>query len=105
MTELVTLVCFVLLISPVVAYYTMRQKHRLAEERVLERRLGNSPASPRAEAAWTPPRDEMTLVLARLSTVPWVGGFLSETMRQATVPSCSRSRHCWLRAPSSRLTG
>jgi tight adherence protein B len=25
-------------------------------------------------------------VLARLSTVPWVGGFLSETMRQATVP-------------------
>jgi tight adherence protein B len=86
MTELITLVCFVLLISPVVAYYTMRQKHRLAEERVLERRLGNSPASPRAEAAWTPPRDEMTLVLARLSTVPWVGGFLSETMRQATVP-------------------
>jgi tight adherence protein B len=86
MTELITLVCFVLLISPVVAYYTMRQKHRLAEERVLERRLGNSPASPRAEAAWTPPKDEMTLVLARLSTVPWVGGYLSETMRQATVP-------------------
>jgi len=86
MTELITLVCFVLLISPVVAYYTMRQKHRLAEERVLERRLGNSPASPRAEAAWIPPKDEMTLVLARLSTVPWVGGFLSETMRQATVP-------------------
>ena len=86
MTELVTFVCFVLLISPAAAYYTIRQKHRLAEERVLERRLGNSPTSPRAQPAWTPPKDEMTLVLARLSTVPWVGGYLSETMRQATVP-------------------
>ncbi|MGA8568938.1 MAG: type II secretion system F family protein [Candidatus Binataceae bacterium] len=86
MTELVTLVCFALLISPAVAYYTMRQKHRLAQERVLVRRLGNSPASPRTQPAWTPPKDEMTLVLARLSTVPWVGGYLCETMRQATVP-------------------
>jgi tight adherence protein B len=115
MTELITLVCFVLLISPVVAYYTMRQKHRLAEERVLERRLGNSPASPRAEAAWTPPKDEMTLVLARLSTVPWVGGFLSETMRQATVPLMLAipallvagtlvSAH-WLNVPGALLCG
>jgi len=86
MTELVAFVCFVLLISPAVAYYTMRQKHRFAEERVLERRLGNSPAIPRAQAAWTAPKDEMTLVLARLSTVPWVGSYLRETMRQATVP-------------------
>jgi len=115
MTELITLICFVLLISPVVAYYTMRQKHRLAEERVLERRLGNSPASPRAEAAWTPPKDEMTLVLARLSTVPWVGGFLSETMRQATVPLMLAipallvagtlvSAH-WLNVPGALLCG
>jgi tight adherence protein B len=115
MTELITLVCFVLLISPVVAYYTMRQKHRLAEERVLERRLGNSPARPRAEAAWTPPKDEMTLVLARLSTVPWVGGYLSETMRQATVPLMLAipallvvgtfvSAH-WLNVPGALLCG
>jgi hypothetical protein len=76
MTELTTLVCFVLLISPAVAYYTMRQQHRLAQERVLQRRLGNSPASLRAQSAWTAPKDEMTLVLARLSTVPWVGGYL-----------------------------
>lgn len=86
MTELVALVCFVLLISPAVAYYTIRQKHRIARERELERRLGNSPASPRTQAAWMSPKDEMTRVLARLSTVPWVGGYLSETMRQATVP-------------------
>ena len=86
MTELVTLVCFVLLISPAVAYYTIRQKHRIARERELERRLGNSPASPRTQAAWMSPKDEMTRVLARLSTVPWVGGYLSDTMRQATVP-------------------
>jgi tight adherence protein B len=115
MTELITLVCFVLLISPVVAYYTMRQKHRLAEERVLERRLGNSPASPRAEAAWTPPKDEMTVVLARLSTVPWVGGFLSETMRQATVPlmlaipallvACTLVSAHWLNVPGALLCG
>jgi tight adherence protein B len=115
MTELITLVCFVLLISPVVAYYTMRQKHRLAEERVLERRLGNSPASPRAEAAWTPPKDEMTLVLARLSTVPWVGGFFSETMRQATVPlmlaipallvACTLVSAHWLNVPGALLCG
>ncbi len=115
MTELITLVCFVLLISPVVAYCTMRQKHRLAEERVLERRLGNSPASPRAEAAWIPPKDEMTLVLARLSSVPWVGGFLSETMRQATVPLMLAipallvagtlvSAH-WLNVPGALLCG
>ena len=84
MTELVTLVCFILLISPAVAYYTIRQKHRIARERELERRLGNSPASP--QAAWMSPKDEMTRVLARLSTVPWVGGYLSDTMRQATVP-------------------
>ena len=86
MTELVTLVCFILLISPAVAYYTIRQKHRIARERELERRLGNSPASPRTQAAWMSPKDEMTRVLARLSTVPWVGGYLSDTMRQATVP-------------------
>ena len=86
MTELVTLVCFILLISPAVAYYTIRQKHRIARERELERRLGNSPVSPRAQAAWMSPKDEMTRVLARLSTVPWVGGYLSDTMRQATVP-------------------
>jgi tight adherence protein B len=86
MTELVALVCFVLLISPAVAYYTIRQKHRIARERELERRLGNSPASPRTQAAWMSPKDEMTRVLARLSTVPWVGGYLSDTMRQATVP-------------------
>jgi tight adherence protein B len=84
MTELVTLVCFILLISPAVAYYTIRQKHRIARERELERRLGNSPASP--QAALMSPKDEMTRVLARLSTVPWVGGYLSDTMRQATVP-------------------
>ncbi len=84
-TELVTLVCFLLLISPAIAYHTMRQKHRLAEERVLERRLGNSPVDPRALAGWTPPKDEMTRVLARLRTVPWVGGYLSDTMRYATV--------------------
>jgi tight adherence protein B len=86
MTELVALVCFVLLISPAVAYYTIRQKHRIARERELERRLGNSPASPRTRAAWMSPKDEMTRVLARLSTVPWAGGYLSDTMRQATVP-------------------
>jgi tight adherence protein B len=86
MTELVTLVCFILLISPAVAYYTIRQKHRIARERELERRLGNSPASPRTQAAWMSPKDEMTRVLARLSMVPWVGGYLSDTMRQATVP-------------------
>jgi tight adherence protein B len=86
MTELVTLVCFILLISPAVAYYTIRQKHRIARERELERRLGNSPASPRTQAAWMSPKDEMTRVLARLSTMPWVGGYLSDTMRQATVP-------------------
>lgn len=86
MTELVALVCFVLLISPAVAYYTIRQKHRIARERELERRLGNSPASPRTQAAWMSPKDEMTRVLARLSTVPWVGGYLSDTMRQATLP-------------------
>ena len=86
MTELVALVCFILLISPAVAYYTIRQKHRIARERELERRLGNSPASPRTQAAWMSPKDEMTRVLARLSMVPWVGGYLSDTMRQATVP-------------------
>jgi tight adherence protein B len=86
MTELVTLICFILLMSPAVAYYTIRQKHRIARERELERRLGNSPASPRTQATWMSPKDEMTRVLARLSTVPWVGGYLSDTMRQATVP-------------------
>jgi len=86
MTELVTLVCFILLISPAVAYYTIRQKHRIARERELERRLGNSPASPRTQATWMSPKDEMTRVLARLSTVPWAGSYLSDTMRQATVP-------------------
>ena len=86
MTELVTLVCFALLISPALVYYTIRRKHRLARDRVLERRLGDSSATPRAQPAWTPPKDEMTLVLARLRMVPWVGSYLSQTMRQATVP-------------------
>jgi Flp pilus assembly protein TadB len=86
MTELITLVCFALLISPALVYYTIRRKHRLARDRVLERRLGDSSATPRAQPAWTPPKNEMTLVLARLRMVPWVGSYLSQTMRQATVP-------------------
>ena len=46
MTELITLVCFALLISPALVYYTIRRKHRLAQDRVLERRLGDSSATP-----------------------------------------------------------
>jgi len=88
MTELVTFVCFVLLISPAVAYYALRQKHRRAQDRILERRLGNSPAAGTpSPVAWAPPKDEVVRVLARLRALPWVGGYLGETMREATVPT------------------
>ncbi|HTJ09763.1 MAG TPA: type II secretion system F family protein [Candidatus Binataceae bacterium] len=86
MTELITLVCFALLISPALVYYVIRRKHRLAQDRVLERRLGDSSATPDTQPAWIPPKDEMPLVLARLRLVPWVGSYLSQTMQQATVP-------------------
>jgi tight adherence protein B len=87
MTDLVTLICFALLVSPAVAYYTIRHRQRLAQDRVLERRLGNLPAEgPRAQPAWAPPEDEVARVLALLKGLPWVGGYLSETMREASVP-------------------
>ena len=72
MTALIAFVCFALLISPALVYYTIRRKHRLAQDRVLERRLADSSVTPRTQPAWTPPKDEMTLVLARLRIVPWV---------------------------------
>ena len=108
MTELVALVCFILLISPAVAYYTIRQKHRIARERELERRLGNSPVSPRAQAAWMSPKDEMTRVLARLSTVPWVGGYpqrhdaSSHRTADARYPGAAGGGHLYLGALANR---
>jgi tight adherence protein B len=85
MTELVAFVCFALLLSPAAAFYAFRQSQRRAEDRILERRLGNSPAAD-AQLVTGPPNDEVARVLIRLETVPWVGGYLSETMREATLP-------------------
>jgi len=87
MTELVTFVCFVLLMTPAALYYVNRRQQRLAQEGILERRLANAQPGPLAQLpAWGPPKDEMTRVLARLNALPWVGGYLGETMRQANVP-------------------
>ncbi|HVB81442.1 MAG TPA: type II secretion system F family protein [Candidatus Binataceae bacterium] len=87
MTELVTFVCFALLLSPALAFHVLRQRQRRAQERILERRLGNSPAASQpAQPAWAPPKDEVANVLARLRTLPRVGNYLSDTMREATVP-------------------
>jgi tight adherence protein B len=115
MTELIALVCFALLISPALVYYAIRRKHRLAQDRVLERRLGDSSATPHTQPAWSPPKDEMPLVLARLRMVPWVGSYLSQTMRQATLPLVLAipallvagtviSGH-WLKVPGALLCG
>ena len=87
MTVLVAFICFVLLVSPVVAYSHGRRKHQLGRERVLARRLGEFADAPaRAACVDTRPGTRMALLPARLGTLPWVGGYLSETMRQATVP-------------------
>ena len=86
MTELVTFICFVLLLSPAIAYYANRREQQSARDRVLERRLANPPTGPRTQRAWTAPKDGMARVLAWLSGLPWVGGYLSETMRQASAP-------------------
>lgn len=86
MTELVTFVCFVLLLSPAIAYYANRREQESARDRILERRLANSPAGLRTQRAWTAPKDGMARILAWLSALPWVGNYLSETMRQASAP-------------------
>ncbi len=86
MTELVTFVCFVLLLSPAIAYYANWREQQIARDRVLERRLTNSPPGLPTQRAWTSSKDGMARVLAWLSALPWVGGYLSETMRQARVP-------------------
>jgi len=85
-TELVTFVCFVLLISPAIAYYANRREQQGARNRELERRLANAPAGLPMQPAWTTPRDGMAGVLAGLSALPWVGSHLSESMRQASAP-------------------
>src|SRR5271167_2048638 len=84
MTGMVALVCFLLLISPAIAYYANRREQQTARDRVLERRLTNSPATLRTQPAWTTEKGGMARVLAWLSALPWVGGHLSETMRQAS---------------------
>jgi tight adherence protein B len=115
MTELVTFLCFALLVSPAVAYYLVRHNQQLARERVLDRRLANSQTGPRVQAAWGPPKDELVRVLARLRALPWVGGYLSESLRQANVPILLAipallvvgtfvSGH-WLTVPGSLLFG
>ena len=87
MTDLVTFVCFVLLMSPPVAYYIVRRRQQLTQERILERRLGNSTVKgTAAQLTWGPPKDEVVRVLARLRALPWLGVYLSETMREASVP-------------------
>ncbi len=87
MTELVTFACFVLLISPAAVNFMIRRRERLERERALERRLGNAPAGGApAQLAWAPPKDEVVRMLDRLSVLPWVGGYLSETMREASAP-------------------
>jgi tight adherence protein B len=86
MTELIAFVCFLLLISPAVTYHVIHRRHRLAQEQKLERRLGNPVAGRPAHAAWTPPKDEVLRVLARLRRLPWVGGYLSDCMREASLP-------------------
>ena len=87
MTDLVTFVCFVLLMSPPVAYYIVRRRQQLNQERILERRLGNSTVKgTAAQLTWGPPKDEVVRVLARLRALPWLGIYLSETMREASGP-------------------
>jgi tight adherence protein B len=86
MTELVTFVCFALLMSPALAYYAIRRKERRARDRVLERRLASPLTGPLVQLALTLPKDGMTHVLARLGALPWVGGYLSETLLEASVP-------------------
>ncbi len=86
MTELVTFVCFVLLLSPTIAYYANRREQQIARDRVLERRLANSPPGPRTQRAWNAPEVGLARLLAWLSALPWVGGYLRETMGQASAP-------------------
>jgi tight adherence protein B len=115
MNELVAIACFILLISPAVVYYSARRHHRLEQDRVLERRLANAPSGPQAALAWTAPKDEMTRVLARLSGLPWGGDYLSDSMRQATLPlvlaiptlpvAVTIIADKWLDLPSALLCG
>jgi tight adherence protein B len=86
MTELVTFVCFVLLIAPAIAYHAHRGEERRARDRDLERRLANRPAGLPTRPAWSASRDGMARLLPWLTALPLVGSHLGETMRQASAP-------------------
>ncbi len=86
MALLVTIVFFALLVSPAAALYATSKRQRFERERILARRLGQAPAGPHAAPGLAVSSHRMARLAAGLSTAPWIGGYLGQTLRPASAP-------------------
>ncbi|HEY2525516.1 MAG TPA: type II secretion system F family protein [Candidatus Binataceae bacterium] len=84
MTELVTILCFVLLVSPAVMHYMVGRRERLDREHDLERRLGNYEPRSRQSLTLAPLNPATERLVAALAGLPWIGRYLAETIRPAS---------------------
>ena len=83
MSELVTFVCFALLVSPAVMHYMTRRRERREREQTLTRRLADRPGLWRPSPALAPRNPALERLIGGIGALPWVGDYLAETMRQA----------------------
>jgi len=86
MAVLVAIIFFALLVSPTAALYAASRRQPFERDRTLARRLGQAPAGGRGAPALATPSQRMARLAAGLSTMPWIGGYLGETMRLANAP-------------------
>lgn len=86
MAVLVAILFFVLLVSPAAALYATGKRRGLERDRVLARRLGAAPAAPRAIPTPAISSQRMARLSARLGSVPWLGGYLGQTVGLGSIP-------------------
>jgi tight adherence protein B len=86
MAVLVAIIFFALLVSPTAALYVTSRRQRFERDRTLARRLGQAPTDVRTAPALASPSQRIARLAAGLSTMPWAGGYLGETIRLANAP-------------------
>jgi tight adherence protein B len=87
MTELVTIACFALLVSPAVMHYMMGRRERLDREHELERRLGNYDPHQHRSSALAPANRATERLVAAVGGLPWIGRSLAPIVRPASAPT------------------
>lgn len=82
----VAIAFFLLVASPAVMLVIVGRNHRLARERALARRLEDSRARAQGGPAQTRANDRIARLVEWLHGLPLAGGYLADTVRQASMP-------------------